>query len=58
MAQGDIKKLVSLWLNTTTDIFGINSKLIDTIKHKKIKKEDVLLGYENLKQIIENKGIL
>ena len=57
MAQGDIKKLVSLWLNTTTDIFGINSKLIDTIKHKKIKKEDVLLGYDNLKQIIENKGI-
>lgn len=57
MAQGDIKKLVNLWLNTTTDIFGINSKLLDSIKKKKIKKDDVLLGYDNIKKIIENKGI-
>ena len=34
MAQGDIKKLVSLWLNTTTDIFDINSKLIKDFKNQ------------------------
>ncbi len=57
MAQGDIKKLVSLWLNTTTDIFDINSKLIKDFKKKKFTKEDLSLGYDNLKSIIKNKGI-
>lgn len=57
MAQGDIKKLVKLWLNTTTDIFDINSKLIKDFKSKKFNKEDLALGYDNLKKIIKNKGI-
>ena len=35
MVQGDIKKLVSLWLNTTTDIFGISGSLAEKIKSKK-----------------------
>ena len=41
MAQGDIKKLVDLWLNTTTDIFGINSEIIEKIKLKKFTKNDI-----------------
>ena len=57
MAQGDINKLVDLWLNTTVDIFGINSELIEKIKTKDIKKEDILLGYENVKAILKNRGI-
>ncbi len=57
MVQGDIKKLVKLWLNTTTDIFDINSKLIKDFKNKKFSKEDIALGYDNLKKIIKNKGI-
>ena len=35
MVQGDIKKLVNLWLTATTDIFGINSELAEKIKSKK-----------------------
>jgi NTE family protein len=57
MAQGDIKKLVNLWLNTTTDIFGINSEIIDKIKHKTFTSKDIQPTYENIKQIIKNKGI-
>lgn len=57
MAQGDIDKLIGLWLNTTTDIFGINSQLIDTLKHKKFNKDDLKLGYDNIKTILNNKGI-
>ena len=56
MAQGDINKLIDLWLNTTTDIFGINSKLIEKIKSKKISIEDVSLGYDNIKKILKNNG--
>ena len=57
MAQGDINKLVKLWLNTTTDIFGINSSIIDHIKHKNFTKSDIKPTYTNIKQIIHNKGI-
>ena len=57
MAQGDIKKLKQLWLNTTTDVFGINSKLIESIKEKKLNKENIKLGYDNFKLLLKNKGI-
>ena len=57
MAQGDIKKLVDLWLNTTTDIFGINSEIIEKIKHKKFTKNDIKPTYDNILSIIKNKGI-
>ena len=57
MAQGDIKKLEYLWLNTTTDIFGINSDLVGKILSKKIDLKDLELTYENIKDIIKNKGI-
>lgn len=57
MAQGDINKLVNLWLNTTTDIFGINSDIIDHIKHKRFTKNDIKPTYTNIKKIIHNKGI-
>lgn len=57
MAQGDIAKVVDLWLNTTTDIFGINSEIIEKIKHKEFTKNDIGTAYENIKSIIKNKGI-
>lgn len=57
MAQGDIDKLVKLWLNTTTDIFGINSELVAKIKKKEFNKEDIKLGFKNIKKIISQKGI-
>lgn len=57
MAQGDINKLIDLWVNTTTDIFGISSELLDKIKTKKINKEDLKLGFNNIKSIFKNKGI-
>ena len=57
MAQGDINKVVELWLNTTTDIFGINSKLIDKIKHKEFTKDDIKPSFNEIKEIIKNKGI-
>lgn len=57
MAQGDINKLKSLWLNTTTDVFGINSKLIEKIKQNKFTKDDLKLGYDNIKKLFKNKGI-
>lgn len=57
MAQGDTKKLIDLWTTTTTDIFGIDSNIINKIKNKKISLNDIKLGYENIKEIINNKGI-
>ena len=57
MAQGDISKLVDLWLNTTTDIFGINSELVECVKNKNITKDDIALGINNIKKILKNKGI-
>ncbi|MDD2208397.1 MAG: patatin-like phospholipase family protein [Bacilli bacterium] len=57
MVQEDHKKMVDLWLNTTTDILGINSKLIDNIKKKEFHKEDLKLGIDNLITIVKNKGV-
>ena len=41
MAQGDIKKLTDLWLNTTTDILGINSEIVNKIKSNRYRREDI-----------------
>lgn len=57
MAQGDIDKLIKLWLNATTDIFGINSDIIEKIKHKRFTKNDLKPTYNNIRQIIKNRGI-
>lgn len=57
MVQGDIKKLVSLWLNTTTDIFGISGSLAEKIKSKKLTIKDLGTGINDLKKILKNKGI-
>ena len=57
MVQGDTKKLKELWLNTTTDIFGINSEIIEKIKHKTFNKKDIIPTYHNVLKIIKNKGI-
>ena len=57
MAQGDINKLVDLWLNTTTDIFGINSEIIDKLLHKKYTRKDIEPTFTNIKEIIKNRGI-
>ena len=57
MIQGDTSKMINLWLDTTTDILGINSELIEKTKSKKISLDNIKLGYENLKQILNNKGI-
>lgn len=57
MVQGDIKKLVNLWLTTTTDIFGISNDLAEKIKSKNIKIADIENGISDLKKILKNKGI-
>lgn len=57
MVQGDLKKLVNLWLTTTTDIFGINNELAEKIKNKNLKITDIELGINNIKKILNNKGI-
>ncbi len=57
MAQGDIDKLIKLWLNTTTDIFGIDSKILEKLKHKDFTNKELKLTYNSLKNIIHNKGI-
>lgn len=57
MVQGDLKKLVNLWLTTTTDIFGINNELAEKIKNKNLKITDIELGINNIKKILDNKGI-
>ncbi len=57
MAQGDVNKLVNIWLDTTTDIFGINSEIIDKIKSKRFSKSDIKPTFTNIKEIIKNKGI-
>lgn len=57
MAQGDINKMIDLWVNTTTDILGIDSTLITKIKSKDIKLNDIKSGINNIKAILKNKGI-
>jgi len=57
MVQGDIKKLVNLWLTTTTDIFGISNELAENIKNKNLKITDIETGMTDLKKILKNKGI-
>ena len=57
IAQGDIKKLKDLWFNTTTDIFDINTEIVDKIKNKKFTNKDFELGFKYIKKIIKNKGI-
>jgi len=57
MIQNKPEKMIDLWLNTTTDIIGINSNLITKIKKKQISFEDLKSGFNNLKKIFKNKGI-
>ncbi len=57
LCQGNRKKMIDIWTKTTTDIFGINSTLIDKIKNSEFKFNDFFSVYENLKQILTNKGI-
>ncbi len=57
LCQGDRKKMINLWTETTTDLFGIDSLLVDKIKTKEFKFNDFFSVYENLKQIFTNKGI-
>ena len=57
MAQGDIDKVVNLWLNASTDIFGIDSEIIKKLKHKDFNFKDLKPTFHNIKEIIENKGI-
>ena len=39
-AQGDVKKLIKLWQQTKTDLFGIDSNIINSIKQNNITKKD------------------
>lgn len=57
IAQGDIKKLIKLWRTLTTDIFGIDSKVINDIKNKIITKDNVIKTFEDIKKILKNKGL-
>lgn len=57
IVQGDTSKMVNLWLNTKTDIFGIDSELIEKIKNNKLNLENIKESIENFKQILNNKGI-
>ncbi|NLL01910.1 MAG: patatin-like phospholipase family protein [Mollicutes bacterium] len=57
IVQGDLDKMIDLWINTTTEILGINSDLVSKIKSKNIHLEDFKLGLTNLKLILKNKGI-
>lgn len=57
IASGDINKLVKLWKNTTTNIFGINDNVSSAIINKKINKNVIKDGYKDIKNILKNKGI-
>ncbi len=57
MIQGDLNKLINLWIDTTTDILGIDSQLVNKIKTKNITFDDIKLGVDNVKKILKNKGI-
>ena len=57
LCQGDYKKTEEIWLNSTTDIFGLDSKLIENLKNHKFKFTDFKTLVEDLKEILSNKGI-
>ena len=56
-AQGDVKKLIKLWQQTKTDIFGIDSNIINSIKQNNITKKDLVKSIEDVKKILNNKGL-
>ena len=58
MVQGDLDKMIDLWINTTTEILGINSDLVSKIKSKNIHLEDFKLGLTNLKLILKIKVLI
>ena len=57
MAQGDLNKLINVWLNTKPEILGLNNEIAERIKHKKFIKSDIKPTYKGIKDVIHNHGI-
>ena len=57
ICQGNYKKMENIWLNSTTDIFGLDSTLILKLKNHTFKFVDFKTLIEDLKEILLNKGI-
>lgn len=57
VVQGDIDVMVNVWLNSTTDLFGIDSNLINKYKDHKFKYTDLKKSISDIKEILNNKGI-
>ncbi len=57
VAQGDIDTMVNVWLNSTTDLLGIDSNLISKIKEHNFKLTDLKKTIIDIKEILYNKGV-
>ncbi|MDD4706147.1 MAG: patatin-like phospholipase family protein [Bacilli bacterium] len=57
VVQGDIDTMVNVWLNSTTDLFGIDSNLVSKYKDHKLKYLDLKKSISDIKVILNNKGI-
>lgn len=57
IAQGDVEKMIKIWLSCTTDLFGIDSNLIIKLKDHKFGFTDIVKTISDLIVILNNKGI-
>ena len=57
MAQGDLNKLINVWLNTKPEILGLNNEIAEHIKQKHFSKNDIKPTFEGIKNVIHNHGI-
>lgn len=57
IAQGDVDKMIKIWLSSTTDLFGIDSNLIIKLKDHKFGFADIVKTISDLIIILNNKGI-
>lgn len=57
IVQGDIRLARKLWLNSDSEIIGIDKDIVETIKKFKLNKENIKDSLKEIKKIINNKGL-
>jgi len=57
IVQGDEKLAKDVWLNSDSEIIGIDNDIVDTYKNFKLNKENIKESIKEISKIIKNKGL-
>ena len=57
IVQDDIKLAKELWLNSDSEIIGLDNELVKMTKNFKLTKENIENSIKEIKTIIDNKGL-